>query len=220
MLPIVRGCAFKLQLSLSEFSAAMSTIPITVALLVPMLLAAAAPGRAAGNTTPDAVVTAFYQARIASGTRGAPSADELALLAPYLGPELHCLLAAAARFRDRHSAHAPDDKPPFAEGDLYSSVFEGPTRFVLERHELAATRAVIQVRFFYDDRGVADRVGWVDTIHLARHADRWLIEDIEYQLGCDFCSRGRLADNLRSELAPTLDSPRWAGMADTGCVSP
>ncbi len=147
---------------------------------------------------PSPVVVAFYTARIASGTTGAPSADVLRQFAPLLSDTLTALLRAAAEMRDRAVKLAPTEKPPFAEGDLYSSLFEGPTKFTLVRDTSAARQRKTVVQFVRVDNG--DRYTWTDTVQLGKHGRYDVIEDIRYGGAGEFGNHGALRASLEATL--------------------
>jgi len=167
---------------------------------------------------PSPVVVAFFTARIASKTTGAPSADVLRQFAPLLSDTLVALLHAAAVMEDRAIKLAPDEKPPFAEGDLYSSLFEGPTAFSLARDTVAARQRKVVVRFVRVDNGAS--YSWTDTVQLGKHDRYDVIDDIRYGGAGEFGNHGSLRASLEGALselnavaakpvnAPTGGAPR------------
>jgi hypothetical protein len=147
---------------------------------------------------PSPVVVAFYMARIASHTTGAPSAETLRQFAPLLSDTLTALLRAANAQNARAIALAPTEKPPFAEGDLYSSLFEGPTRFSLVRDTTAARHRKVVVRFMRIDNG--DSYTWTDTVRLGKKGRYDVIEDIMYGGAGEFGNHGSLRTSLEASL--------------------
>ena len=81
----------------------------------------------ASTDTATSVVEKFYATTIAQKVTGAPTAAQLAALSPLLSDTLRALLDAARRRNEADVARAPDEKPAFADGDLFSSLFEGPS---------------------------------------------------------------------------------------------
>jgi len=162
-------------------------------------------GKAKGPPPPSPVVVAFYSMRIASHSTGAPTAAELRQFAPFLSDTLNALLKAAAAERDREAKRAPDEKPPFVEGDLYSSMFEGPTSFAVMRDSAAATQKKSVVRFTYVSNG--DSYTWTDTVTLGKKGRSDVIEDIAYGGAGEFGNHGTLRTSLEAALAPAGSLP-------------
>ncbi|NJD30747.1 MAG: hypothetical protein FIB04_02540 [Gammaproteobacteria bacterium] len=76
---------------------------------------------------PDEVVVALYRTLALQHVRGAPTPAQLDTIAPYLSDDLRARLRAARDLHDSEQARAPGEKPPFTDGDLFTSLFEGPT---------------------------------------------------------------------------------------------
>ncbi len=170
-------------------------------LLFPLLLAAActAPARPAGPAA-DEAVQQFYTTYIAAGVSGAPSEAQLAQLAPYLSDSLQALLKAAAARRDADQAAHPDEKPRFVEGDLFSSLFEGPASVTVQPGDTTTTpRTYIA---WLSAQADTTPIGWSDTVRVVRQGDRWVIADIAYGGTWDFAQRGSLVASLTAGLAP------------------
>ena len=161
-------------------------------LIVALLLSGCAATR-----TPTGVVERFYAERIDSKMTGAPTPAELETVAPYLTPELRGLLADANTLREREAAAAPDEKPPFADGDLFSSLFEGPTAFQVTKDAARGSDHLVTVRFTYET------VTWEDVVVVAPEDDGWAIADVEYLGDWEFAPRGTLRSNLQHALGRT-----------------
>jgi hypothetical protein len=168
--------------------------------LIVVLLAGALVGCfGASARTPEGVVERFYAKRIDLKIAGAPTPDELQAVAPYLTPELHRLLEEAGALREREAAATPDEKPPFADGDLFSSLFEGPTAFrVVDDQERDDTHR-IAVRF--TSRQKSDSVSWQDTVIVVPDDGEYAIADVEYGGKWKFATQGTLKSNLERALA-------------------
>ena len=142
-------------------------------LLLP-LLAACAPR---AKVEPGAAVEAFYAHLLTYPVIGAPNAGDLPRIAPFLSDSLLADLQRAAQLRDRAAALHPDEKPPFAEGDLFTSMFEGPTAFYVEATQERPARAVL---VHFEHREGKSSVQWVDTVYVARRDTTWAITEIAY----------------------------------------
>ena len=161
---------------------------------------------AACETTPSAttVVEQFYAATIAGRITGAPTPEQLATLAPYLSDTLQTLLAGARRQHDADVARSPDEKPAFADGDLFSSLFEGPNATEVTADSARGDRRVVSVRLTY--RGADPAVTWVDRVVVSTEHSRPVIDDIEYGGQWGFASKGTLRKSLEAALAASPPS--------------
>jgi hypothetical protein len=83
-------------------------------------------------------VSLFYTAVAKLRPSGAPTAEQRTELAPLLSAELIGLLERADAARTAARAAAPMEKPPFTDGDLFSSLFEGPTAFTVGEPQTGA----------------------------------------------------------------------------------
>jgi len=152
----------------------------------------------APTTTPAGVVDRFYAAAIASGHSGVPSAEDLAVLAPYLSDSLKTLLVAARGLYETARVRAADDKPPFADGSLFSSLFEGPTAVSVLGDSVRGSTHAVTVRMAY--AGADPPVTWTDLVLVVEEDGRFVIEDIEYGGNWDFANKGNLRSSLESAL--------------------
>lgn len=171
-----------------------------------------------GPPAPSPVVVAFYSVRIASKSTGAPSANALRQFAPFLSDTLTSLLRAAGEVRDREAARAPDEKPPFVEGDLFSSLFEGPTSFVVLRDTVAARQKKSVVRFTNIYNG--ESYTWTDTVLLGKRGRNDVIEDVLYGGAGDFGNHGTLRTSLESALVPMPQPVPAPATKKTSSTSP
>ena len=168
--------------------------------LIVVLLAGALSGcLGASARTPEGVVERFYAKRIDLKIAGAPTPDELQAVAPYLTPELHRLLEEAGTLREREAAATPDEKPPFADGDLFSSLFEGPTAFRVVDDRVRDDTHRIAVRFTSRQKG--ESVSWQDTVVVVPDDGEYAIADVEYGGKWKFATQGTLKSNLERALA-------------------
>ena len=166
--------------------------------IVGLLVALTGCARAASDS-PTQVVASFYQARLAPRIDGAPSESELARIAPFISDTLRALLVAARELRDREAARAPDEKPPFADGDLFSSLFEGPSRFEVlsDTPGLPPDRVAVQLGSGTDTAAVS----WADRAVVRSVNGRYVIDDIEFGGTWPFANIGSTRGMLESGLA-------------------
>jgi hypothetical protein len=131
---------------------------------------------------------------------GAPAPTELTDMAPYLSAELVTLLRQARELHDAEAARSPGDKPAFAEGDLFSSLFEGPTAWEVLADSVEGTSHRLAVRFTYEAEPPA--VHWIDQVVVSRERGRLVVADVRYGGDWDFGNKGTLVTSLKSALSP------------------
>jgi len=149
----------------------------------------------AGDSAAEAA-RAFYRMHLQLRASGLPVGEDLARYRPMLSKRLLALMAPAARERDRMIAQEPDLKPPFIEGDLFTSLFEGASEFELgQRSASGPDRETVEIEFSYTEGGQTSR--WKDRATMLREDGRWKLDDVEYGGSWDFASRGRLSDSLK-----------------------
>jgi len=165
----------------------------------PILVLALLGCTVARQPEPRTVVEQFYAAVRSEKVSGAPTRAQLGALAPYLSDSLRSLLAAARQLHDADAQRAPDEKPAFADGDLFSSLFEGPTSIKVVEDSTRGAAHAVRVEMSY--AGVQPPTTWIDVALLTQQRGQWVIGDIEYGGTWDFAVRGTLAGQLRSALA-------------------
>ena len=121
---------------------ALHRIAATVALGT---LATVAACRPSAPSSPSESAAQFYTLLDGLGVRGVPDSLALDAVAPYLDSTLLGLLTDARHTRDDFRRRYPSDKPPFVDGDMFSSLFEGNTSFAI-RSRHAGCRAARQPR--------------------------------------------------------------------------
>lgn len=159
---------------------------------VATILLLAACGRQPATATE--AVTQFYTVLDAVGVHRVPDAAQLKALAPYLGDSLAHVLDHARVLRDSAEKSAPGEKPPFADGDIFSSLFEGRTASVVKDSVARGDTTLVVVQFTNDTQKPA--VDWKDTVVVVKQGERFRIADIRYGTAWEFGFRGRLLDLL------------------------
>ena len=84
-----------------------------------------ASGAGAQQPSPRAAAERFYAAYMQLHVSGLPDAEQSKVLMPLFTPSVRRLFQAAALEQDRAMREQPDEKPPWVEGDLMSSLWEG-----------------------------------------------------------------------------------------------
>lgn len=131
---------------------------------------------------------------------GLPDDAQMQPLAALLAPELREAFETARAWQrreiERMQREGSEDKPPFIEGDLFSSLFEGAQSSRVLSVAGNDARSVAQIERSYG--AGTDRVVWRDRAILRRAGDGWLLVDIEY--GGDWAFQagsGSLAQTLK-----------------------
>jgi hypothetical protein len=145
------------------------------------------------------VVQQFYATAIAQRVTGAPTPAQLTALTPYLSDTLRALLVSARERNEADAAREPDEKPSFAEGDLFSSLFEGPNAVEVLADSARGPMQVATVRM--TSTAATPPVIWTDRVVLTKQGDRYVIDDVEYGGQWDFANKGNLRASLVSALA-------------------
>jgi hypothetical protein len=184
---------------------ATSKIRLVLAVAAATLLASTAMAQSRPTTqrvpnSPGTAVIKFYTALIKQKVTGLPTAKQRPSIWPLLTEDLKALLDAAQREQDAFIKANPDEKPPFIEGDLFSSLFEGVQTFELGQTSLVDRHAHVPVTFTFTSGGKTTR--WTDEVILAKSGGAWKIWDVRYNATWDF----KPGTNLRAVLG-AKDAP-------------
>lgn len=147
------------------------------------------------GAAPEATAKTFLDAYVKFHISGLPSEEEMKTLAPLLTPEIGKLIEAArAEQKDFLKKH-PEEKPPWIEGALFSSMFEGVTSYRLGEVVAGGDKASVPVYWEYTEGGETSR--WIDVVVLSKAGDSWQIFDIFFCAPWDF----RPGPSLRAQLS-------------------
>lgn len=169
------------------------------ALVAAVLLSPACAAAPAGG--PEDAVEALYSVLVSERVSGAPSEAQLQAMSPFITDTLRSLLAGALRLQLHEAALYPDEKPPFVEGDLFSSMFEGPTRFSILDTAPDGAGQRVRVEFVYDREPPETR--WIDAVIVVQQGGRWVVGDVVYGGEWDFAATGSLRSALEGVLTET-----------------
>ena len=171
---------------------------------------AAAPPAVLPAAAPEQVVADLYAALNTLRPSGAPTDAQRLILAPVLSAELTGLLQRADAAPTAARAAAPTEKPPFTDGDLFSSLFEGPTAFTVGKAVSAAAAPggrlgdlqvpVDLVHTIDPAAGGGEPATWTDTVLLREENGRFVVADIAFGGGWDFANKGTMIAALRAGL--------------------
>jgi Protein of unknown function (DUF3828) len=128
-------------------------------------------------SSPEGTVGEFYAWRVRQPAMTMPSKQQMSELRPYVSDELYALLTQASE--EARQSSKPGRRRSFIDGDLFSSLSDGPTSFVQGEMEGTPTGDVeIPVRLTSAQQLPA--VYWVDRVRVVRQDDRYVIADIYY----------------------------------------
>ncbi|HEY5886055.1 MAG TPA: hypothetical protein VIT88_15315 [Pyrinomonadaceae bacterium] len=167
-------------------------------LLLTLLVACWASASAQPSTSlPKTTAEEFYGTYIKFQIRGLPGDEELKALSPMLAPSLKQLFENAARVKTKYIQDHPDEKPPWHDGDLFTSLFEGAQSFKVGTPRMRGNRAQVPIELVFNGEGSTTR--WSDTLVLVRSNGRWLVWDILFKGEWAFKQGSSLRGVLKSD---------------------
>jgi hypothetical protein len=126
---------------------------------------------------PARVVERFYGIYLKLGVSGLPGEKQFESLKPFLDADLNKILTAARRKQAEAIKRHPGEKPPWGDGDLFSSLFEGAQRYKVGEAAVHGRRATVPVQLEYRDSRSDTR--WTDTFVLLLERGEWRISDVK-----------------------------------------
>lgn len=172
----------------------MRTLILSLLLVLPL----AACGDAGPEADAAAAARVFYDITLSEKSGGVPDEDLRLRLRPVISPELDRLLSQAAEAERRHTERVNNQEPPYLQGDIFSSLFEGPTAYEIGTCEGKERIAKCDVLLAHE---AEEPVQWTDRVLLVLDGERWLVDDIMYGGGWDFAPKGTLQRMLTSVIA-------------------
>ena len=145
-------------------------------------------GEALAQDNPARAAKRFLRAYQPLAATGMPKPPQLAALRPHLHPALRASLEEVSA----QQATSACEGPPAIQGDLITSLAEGPNEFRVLACRIRAGTATCPVRFTY--RGTPEGVRWTDEIELRLQADRWVVQDVVQ--GAPWSGHSRLSSRL------------------------
>jgi hypothetical protein len=161
-----------------------------------LLVSCVSPSPDLAGQSPSAVTRGFYQSYLKLGMSGLPDKAQSRQISPYLGADLRKAIAEAQKTQDLAIKHAPDEKPPWSEGDLFSSLFEGAQQFEVRSEMIKGPRAEVQVQLRNTEGTPPTR--WTDVAVLQKEGDTWVITDIQFKGSWAFKSGASLSSVLKA----------------------
>jgi hypothetical protein len=150
-----------------------------------------------------AIVTSFYNTYLTVRPSGVPSLKERQKFKPYVSATLAKVLQEADQAEQLYRKKTKGESPPFVEGDLFTSLFEGATKFKVLSCDAAGS---CLVEFSYIEPGEkAKPVIWKDKLFLVKETRGWRVDDIEFLGDWQFMHKGRLKELLAEVIKEAKD---------------
>lgn len=143
---------------------------------------------------PVAVAMDFLLMHQRLGNSGLPQRADMGAYDAFLCPSLAQAVRAAQVRQEVAKAERPDEKPPYVEGDLFSSLFEGPDEFEAADSIVEGDRARVEIAMSAGRGDQARR--WKDTVELRLDDGIWCLDDVAYGGDWPFANKGRLSTLL------------------------
>ncbi|MDU6411294.1 MAG: lipoprotein [Yersiniaceae bacterium] len=151
---------------------------------------------------PDTVAQKFYETRIQQRSNGIPAASTLATYRPYLSDALYTALREAGQGKRVDVAATPNENTGYADGDLFSSLFDGPTNAAVATASTIPNRDArnipLRVNLINQKPGSDTATQWQDEILMVREGQCWVVDDIRYLGPWEFASSGTLRQVLEN----------------------
>lgn len=144
------------------------------------------------------VVDAFYHAYIAARPSGIPSEKVQLKFKPFISVELAKLLQEADKAEQKYQKKTKGEVPPLVEGDIFTSLFEGATSFLVLSCDPGTVSCVVE--FSYVDTRDQSSFTWKDKVYLVKESRTWMVDDIEFLGDWQFMHKGRLKGLLKQVL--------------------
>lgn len=120
----------------------------------------------------------FYTELRSEVIQGLPDDGQFKRLEPLITPELASLFRRAHAIQKKQMKEHPDDKPHWIEGDLFSSSFEGVTKWEIgSAFSAPESYGTVKVNLTSAEAGQKP-VTWTDVLLFKEREGRWLLDDI------------------------------------------
>ena len=144
------------------------------------------------SNSPRTPVEDFYMWYLKTQPTGLPTKAQELGMAPHLSKRLLGLIDEARSYQENFMRQFPDEKPPWIEGCLFASVFEGPTRFKIS--SVASNSdgtSTVKVHFWLET------YDWEDTVIVRKEANKFVIDDFLMSGAGPFNPPVRLSESLK-----------------------
>jgi hypothetical protein len=162
------------------------------------------------SDTPEYAANQFYSTVMAINEKGClPDKNELRRLAPFMSKRLTTLLRDALTYREQFiKDHPPKrtkegylihDKPPFIDGDCFSSNVEGVTKFTIGKSKESNGRYRIDLSLVYIDKMSSEKpFAWTDAVIVIKADGRFVVDDMEFLGDWSYGNHGLLSKSIEA----------------------
>jgi hypothetical protein len=150
----------------------------------------------AQQQNPEAFAGSFYQKYLELNIRGLPDERQLKALSPFLSEDLQRLFVKARAEQQQFIKKNPEEKPPWIEGDLFTSLFEGARSFKVGKAKKRGNYVDVSVGFEYQEGGSTSR--WNDELVLVRTKNGWRVHDVLLKGDWQFKGGSSLRQSLKA----------------------
>jgi hypothetical protein len=178
--------------------------------MFPIIMLVLFMGNAYPSDEPEAAADRFYSAVLAGHYYSClPEESELKKLSPLLSKRLTGLIRAALAYREQFVKDHPDEKskdgfppvvykPPFIDGDCFSSNVELATSFKLGKTGKIPVGYRVELRLTYIDttRPNEKPFEWTDAVIVIRESNRFVVDDMEFLGPWPYGNHGSLSKLL------------------------
>ena len=144
---------------------------------------------------PTAVTSNFYDKYLALDVRGLPDKDQAWELSRFFSSQIKTLIKINRRKQEEFIKKHPDEKPPWIEGDLFTSSYEGATSFRVGKMRIKGATREVDVLLHHVSE--SDKVKWTDTVILKRENKKWVIANIIFKGKWQFKTGSSLLNALK-----------------------
>ena len=145
---------------------------------------------------PETVVKEFYDKILGISKSGLPDEKELVMILPFFMAEYKTLFEEAKKIQLEIKKNHPDEKPPWIEGNIFSSLFEGPDHYSIKKIKIKNEEARVSLEL--ENRQSGEIIRWTDVILLKNVGSQWLISDILFKGSFEFKTGQSLSEVLKS----------------------
>ncbi len=150
----------------------------------------------AHRRSPAATASDFYRTYLKLKVRGLPDEKQWKELSPFFTDDVMKQFETARQTHDKFVREHPDEKPPWGDGDLFTSLFEGAHTFTVGKPTTTGDRVEVPVNLSYTSDGATTK--WTDVMVLTQTPGGWRISDILLKGEWQF----KNGDSLRGILKP------------------
>ena len=137
----------------------------------------------------------FYTTLLKVKPLGLPSDAQWKKLAPFFNGQIRAAVAKSRRQEAAFVKQHPGEVPPFSDGDLFSSLFEGPTSFAVGSVKQKGDAFLVPIALTY--RQGKEHTEWTDQLVLTQEPPQgWQVNDIRFGGKWAFKSSGSLRRTL------------------------